>query len=216
MRKKRLHELPRYARIFCCCHARRDDPGLIAVVLNLLNFQRFTRLYRRAAREQNLERDWVVNVEYFKDVSCQNRLFALNRLFGVRRFTKDMLRENNWTMDDYEKRLRNILPITLLQIMPSGGPRDARRWFDYALALYRYLCLIAPEQREFCFHWWDQNEQHQEKQHLAPGEEEYPIVIQINNPPHAQEKSCCEFCGVPDPDMSLGCAMQRPWMEEDR
>jgi hypothetical protein len=207
---------PRYARIFCCCHAKRNDPGLIAVALNILSFQRFAKLYRRPARERNLANDWIVNVEYFKDVSCQNRLFSLNRLFGVRRYTRDLLRENGWTMDDYENRLRTILPISLLQIMPAGSPEDARRWFDYAVALYRYLVLIAPPQREFCFQWWDQNERHQEKQSLDPAAEEYPIAIQINNRKQRREENCCEFCGVEDPDMAFGCAQIRPWMEEDR
>lgn len=199
--------LPRYARIFCCCHAERNDPGMIALALNLLNFQRFERLRDR-------QNDWVLNVEYFKNISCQNRMFALNRLFGVRRYLKDLLRENDWSLDDYEQRLQRILPLTLLQIMPAGGPENARLWFGYAVALYRYLWLIAPQR--FCLQWWDQEER-PHRRHRLTSETDYPIVIQISNRQHRERTQLratghCEFCRVSDPALELGCAQRRPWV----
>lgn len=199
--------LPRYARIFCCCHAERNDPGMIALALNLLNFQRFERL-------RNRQNDWVLNVEYFKNISCQNRVFVLNRLFGVRRYISDLLRENEWSLEDYEQRLHRILPLTLLQIMPAGGPEEARLWFDYAVALYRYLWLIAPQR--FSLHWWDQDER-LHRRHRLRSEAEHPIVIQISNRQHREREQlraagCCEFCRASDPALELGCAQQRPWV----
>jgi len=214
-RRREVHSLPQYARIFCCCHAERNDPGIIAVALNTLNFHRFNELYDRAQREQNLDNDWVANLEYFKNSSCQNRLFTYSRLFGVRRFTKELLRENNWTMADYEARLRNIQPICLLQIMPVGGPERARRWFEYAVALYRFLWLEAP--RPYSFQWWDQNERRHTRHRLAPDSEEYPVIIQINNRQHRlrerlKQQGRCEFCRVEDPNSAFGCVQRRPWL----
>ncbi|MEK7728959.1 MAG: hypothetical protein AAB354_11135, partial [candidate division KSB1 bacterium] len=69
---------PHTARIFCCCHGK-DRPGLIALVLNTLLFR---SEFRREQATGNDETDWVINIDYFKGMSCQNSNFSLNRLFG--------------------------------------------------------------------------------------------------------------------------------------
>ncbi|GEM_PF-4264911 len=217
VRKKPVQPHQQYARIFYCCHADRNSPGLIAIALNLLNFQRFARLYNHEAREQNLDDDWIVDVEYFKDTPCQNRLFSLNRLFGARRFTKDLLNENNWTMKQYEKHQAEVIPFSLLQIMPVGDIDVARRWFDYAAALYRYLEM--PESNRFHFQWWDQNEQRQTGPTPTLETAAYPVAIQINKlsdrQPALSEQDCCAFCGVADPELTRSCAQRRPWIERE-
>ena len=217
---KKAGRTPHYARIFYCCHAERNYPGLIAVALNLLNFQRVTGVHRRAEHERHLAEDWVANVEYFKDSSCHNRLFALNRLFGARCYTGDILKENNWSMQQYEEHMQNVMPFSLLQIMPVGGLEVARRWFDYARALHHFLNAGLSAAAQFCFQWWDQNENRQEKTALAVAGDEYPIVIQINkqlNPQErAEKKERCEFCGAEDPEMKRSCAQRRPWIEPER
>ena len=219
LRKETANAAPRYARIFYCCHNERNTPGLLAVALNLLNFQRFARLARREERERNRDHDWIVNVEYFKDSSCHNRLFSLNRLFGTRCYTKDLLREFNWTLPEYEEQWRQAMPFSLLQIMPVGGAEIARQWFDYALALYRFLSAI--ESNRFCFQWWDQQENYQDKHELAFEGGEYPIAIQINKllnwkqSGEKEKKDRCEFCGVKDPEMTRGCAQRRPWLDPE-
>lgn len=205
---------PQSARVFYCCHAERNDPGLIAVALNLLNFQRVAGLRNRAARAQNLAQDWIVNIEYFKDSACHNRLFSLHRLFGARRYTKDLLREQHWDMAQYETYMQQVMPLSLLQIMPVGSREVARRWFDYAVALYRFLDTFEP--KRFCLQWWDQNDIWQDKMELLPHGGEHPIAIQINRRLDGQQigekKDRCEFCGVNDPEMSLSCAQRRPWI----
>ncbi|MGH7492576.1 MAG: hypothetical protein ACREOO_09285, partial [bacterium] len=215
---------PQNARIFCCCHVKRNDPGMVALALNLLNFRRFAGLYRRVERVQNLEDDWIVNLEYFKDTVCQNSLFALNRLFGVRRRTRDLLHENSWTLEDYEQRFERILPLTLIQILPVGGAEVARHWFAYAVALWRFLQKIAPPprasepERVFELHWWDQHARRRDELDIAAASQDYPVAIQINNKANAEARAHrrCEFCNMEDEDMRLGCAERRPWMEEDR
>lgn len=209
--------LPRYARIFCCCHTERNDPGMIALVLNLLNFRRFAGLQNRGNRESSAAEEWLLNVEYFKNMTCHNRRFALSRLFGVRRYTRDLLRDNRWSLADYERRLHQILPLALLQIMPAGSPENAAAWFDYSVALYRQLWLIAPGR--FRFEWWDQAQRRRQRHRLRRAAGEYPIVIQISNRQHRtrrqlREQGCCEYCRAPDPQLELGCAAQRPWLAE--
>ncbi len=209
--------VPQYARIFCCCRVQRNDPGMVALALNLLNFRRFDRLYRREEREKNLQEDWVVNLEYFKDTACQNRRFALNRLFGVQRFTKELLQQNDWSLGDYEQRFKRILPLTLIQIMPVGGADVAHRWFDYGKALLRFMQKIASPDRHFELWWWDQHAQRRDEMEITEARD-YPVAIQINNKPGDQAKRAefCEFCLAEDRDLRHGCAARRPWMEDDR
>lgn len=211
-------QTPRYARIFCCCRVERNDPGMVALALNALNFRRFARLRRRAGQEENLPEDWVVNLEYFKDTSCQNRRFTLNRLFGVRRSLQDLLQESGATLAEYEARLGKTLPLALMQIMPVGGAEAARRWLEYSSALLQFLQSIAPPGRGFELHWWDQSARRREESE-PPSGPDYPIAIQINRKPHAAhgtELQCCEFCGAEDAGMAHRCASRRPWMEDDR
>jgi voltage-gated potassium channel Kch len=208
---------PHSARLFYCCHSDRDNPGLIAVALNLLNFQRVVGLHERDARQQNLEQDWIVNIAYFKDSACHNRLFSLNRLFGARRYTKDLLREHGWNLAQYEQHMQEVMPFSLLQIMPVGGPVVARRWFDYAVALYRFLNALGAN--PFCFQWWDQLENQREELALTLDSLEYPIAIQINKllneRPPGEKTERCEFCGVEDKEGRRGCAKRRPWLEPE-
>ncbi|MDZ7266814.1 MAG: hypothetical protein ONB48_06480 [candidate division KSB1 bacterium] len=210
-------DLPRYARIFCCCHAKRNDPGLIALVLNLLNFRQFAGLLNRHRAESAAAQEWLLNLEYFKNMTCHNRRFGLCRVFGVRRYLQDLLHDNHWSLAEYEHRLHRILPLSLLQIMPVGSPENAAAWFDYSVALYRLLWVIAPGR--FRLDWWDQTQRRWQRHSLHPETGEYPIVIQISNRQHRtrrqlREQGCCEYCRVADPQLELGCAAQRPWLAE--
>jgi len=49
--------------------------------------------------------------------------------------------------------MQNVMPFNPLQIMPVGGLEVARRWFDYALALYRFLSAGPSASNRFCLQW---------------------------------------------------------------
>jgi len=206
--------LTHYARIFCCGHTERNTPGLIALVLNLLNFREFAGWLKHADRQALHSQEWLFNVEYFKNMACHNHRFALCRLFGVRRYPQDLLQSKAWSWSDYQPRR---LPLTLLQILPAGNPENAANWFAYAVALYRYLWLQAPG--DFRLEWWDQGQRRHQRHRLHLQAGEYPIAIQISKRQHRERghlrvPGLCEYCRAADPHFEFGCAAQRPWLAE--
>lgn len=214
-------KFPLYARLFCCCHGKKNDPGLIAVALNTLVFQAVKDLRDRTEREKKLHTDWVANIAYFKDLACQNRLFSLNRLFGTRSYTREILKDYDHRFDEYERAMKNLLPIRLLQIMPVGDDIVARQWFVYAVVLYNHLTRLVQQKydghapQKYRFVWWDQNEQRHEESSLPPYCEFYPIVIQIEYIPSETERGAqktdkaCPYCECSN--FTEGCAQNRPW-----
>ncbi len=45
-----------YARIFCCCHEQKDEPGMIATILNTLLFR------VKSAAPKDSQNNWVINI----------------------------------------------------------------------------------------------------------------------------------------------------------
>ncbi|MCI0696544.1 hypothetical protein L0337_31650, partial [candidate division KSB1 bacterium] len=218
---KKKKDLPSFARLFCCCHSDKDEPGLLAIAMNTLVFRRVEGVRDRVQREANIKNDWVANFFYFKDIACDNRAFSLNRLFGSRRFTSEVLKDYGGKFDGYEKAMQSLQPIRLIQILPVGDDKVARQWFAYAVVLFNYLNRFAAEGKEkarlankYTFTWWDEHDQLQNGTVLPKGGKSYPIAIQIQ---YANGKKsdtdvllgkACSFCECKEP--LEGCARIRP------
>ena len=88
MSQAREEEIPKpdspYARVFFC-GSNAKNPGQIAQILNQLVFRGKPAYSANSGNEND---NWVLNVDYFQDASCQNNFFTLNRLFGF--FQKDV------------------------------------------------------------------------------------------------------------------------------
>jgi len=217
---KKRKGLPSFARLFCCCHSDKDEPGLLAIAMNTLVFRRVKELRDREQREDNIENDWVANFFYFKDIACDNRAFSLNCLFGSRRYTSEVLKDYGNDFDKYENAMKSLEPIRLIQILPVGDEEVARQWFAYAVVLFNYLNRFAAENEEksrsaikYTFSWWDQYEKRHDGTTLPKGSDSFPIAIQIQ---YARDKKndtdvllgkSCEYCECQEP--MEGCARIR-------
>jgi hypothetical protein len=176
-----------YARIFCCCRGD-DHPGLLAMVLNSLLFRAgFTWT-------EDPKKDWVINIDYFKDITCQNPHFSLNRLFGffVKRSRQDM-----------GKALPH-LPLHLLRILPIGSMASAKQWYYYARTLHHFLNTIDKD-CQYKFYWLDGEQNRHEGSETPRFNEEdrsrFPVVLVIkfmrsDKHRQADPKEFCELCGV--------------------
>lgn len=191
-----------YARVFCCAYGEVNDPGMIAMVLNTLIFR--PPLFH-AAPEADSDNNWVINIDYFKDVACQNSYFAMNRVFGY-------IQEKQT-----QKQRPPELPLHLIRILPIGGINSARLWFTYARALYHFLDQ-GPGKDSFRFYWLDaQHDQHPGVDNLPTFREDdhtsSPIVIVIKR--IADEKAVrdpnkCKICGLKE--RAFDCGKLRVWV----
>jgi len=192
-----------HARIFCCCRGE-DKPGLIAFVLNLL-------LFRSNIRPQpatgDPEKDWVINVDYFKDISCQNPHFTLNRLFG-----------------SFKEKPRAVageplVPLQVIRILPIGSVESARQWYYYARTLHAFLNGLQ-EQPLFRFYWMDETRAQREEINKPPefdgkNRRSYPVVLVIERSSlkqqrHAASDEFCDLCGIQARDYD--CRKLRAWV----
>lgn len=189
-----------YARVFCCSHTK-NDPGMIALVLNALIFR-----YRhtREARGSGKANDWIVNIEYFKDFTCQNANFSLNRLFG--NFQKKPAAEVAGQ--------KLTLPIQVIRILPIGSVESARRWYEYGRALYAFL----NQHEKFQFYWMDQDRNRHRKIEDRPDFSDrrgFPILIVIKKHRTQEERDAvppdkCRLCGLQDREHD--CSNMRAWV----
>jgi len=192
-----------YARVFCCCRGD-DQPGLIAMVLNTLLFR--SNLRRHSASDDS-EKDWVINIDYFKDISCQNSHFTLNRLFGAfvekPKISGSPLR----------------LPIQVLRILPIGKVDSARQWYYYARTLHAFLNSLDQQPR-FRFYWLNEKREQREETDDPPKFDEknrqsYPVVLVIEQQGLKQQRQAatdkvCDLCGVQD--KNYDCRKLRAWV----
>lgn len=189
------------ARIFCCCRSE-DEPGMIAMVLNTLLF-RFGFVRQKAGNDP--EQNWVINIDYFKSISCQNPHFSLNRLFGF--FMEKPATE----------RVITDLPLHLLRILPIGDHRSACAWYFYCRALHRFLNEVVAQKRKFNFYWIDEKRRTREEDEtpsFTPARRNYPIalVIKIQRPEAcaANKEDFCELCGLQRREYD--CRKLRVWV----
>lgn len=198
------------ARIFCCCNGK-DQPGMIAMVLNTLLFRSG---FKRELATGNEETDWVINIDYFKGISCQNASFSLNRLFGF--FEKKP--------EAFEP-LQEV-PFQLLRVLPIGSLESARGWYYYVRALHRFLNRAAEKSEgeasaaapRFDFYWID--EKRRQRQQADPPTFEaqrsnFPVALVLKlkraDDKTAQEKEkLCELCRVQPREYD--CRKQRVWV----
>jgi voltage-gated potassium channel Kch len=192
-----------YARIFCCCRAE-DNPGLIAMVLNTLLFRSG---FVRQAAENDSQNNWVINIEYFKDIACQNPHFALNRLFGV-------FQEKPKAAEPIE-----TMPVRLLRILPIGSVDSARQWYYYGRALVHFLTDL-DKQHKYIFYWLDEDRKPHDRLDDEPKFDKrrrssFPVVLVIKcieneKPPKADSNELCDLCGVQPKEYD--CRKLRVWV----
>jgi len=130
-----------YARVFLCSSGL-SIPGMIARVMNSLFFKLD---HTRLEATGNPEDDWIMNIDYFQHITCQNTYFTMNRLFGIL--------EDKPTPEEAKKPL--VFPLHLVRIMPIGNIESAKHWFIYARTLYHILNKHSGE--KFRFYWLDGN-----------------------------------------------------------
>jgi len=194
-----------YARMFVCCKGTHD-PGMIATVLNTLLFR--TRIVI-PVDEQRKDK-MVINIDYFKDISCQNSHFTLNRLFG---FFKEPPRGGG---------AQNIMPMHLLRILPIGGVASARQWYYYAKALHRFLNTF-DKGRAYKFYWVDEQQVTHEKledvpQFDAANRSSFPavLVIKLERGPEGKQAKkvsqveMCDLCHIQPKEYD--CRRLRLWV----
>ncbi|MCK6619325.1 MAG: hypothetical protein HUU32_12135 [Calditrichaceae bacterium] len=191
-----------YARVFCCAYGT-NDPGMIAMVLNTLIFR--PQVFR-PAHEDEAANNWVINIDYFKDVACQNSYFAMNRVFGY-------FQEKKKTHESGQPEL----PLHLIRILPIGGVKSAKLWFTYARALYHFIDR-GPGKNRYRFYWIDGNhQQHLGLEDLPAFREDdrtsSPIVIVIKRTPEESkvaDPKRCKICGLEPREYD--CSKLRVWI----
>ena len=177
-----------HARIFCCAKGN-NLPGMIAMVLNVLNF----RLKHERIPAGNTDKDkWLINIDYFNHITCQNSYFTLNRLFGV--FVDKLSQPFSQAITE--------LPLHTIRILPIGGVQSARLWYQYAFALYEFLKEAGYSTLKFF--WMDENRKKHDASKIPAFNEtvrkDYPILLVIKLPMKRNkageiDNSMCRICG---------------------
>jgi len=186
------------ARIFCCCNGK-DEPGLIATVLNTLLFR---SNFRRVPATDDEKTDWVLNIDYFKGISCQNPNFSLIRLFGFFEQKREGVMTN--------------IPFQLLRILPIGSMESIRQWYYYCRALHAFLNDVTAE-RKFKFYWIDENRVVFPQSELPSFDQErrnYPVALVIKVEDRklspAEKEGRCELCW--EQPRAYDCRKLRVWV----
>jgi hypothetical protein len=200
------HEIPAldspYARIFCCCRGTHG-PGMIAMVLNTLLFR---KLHKRFPAIEGSKDNWIINISYFKDSSCQNQNFTLNRLFGS--FEKKP--------DKPESEKSLLFPVHLLRILPIGSMNSARQWYYYMRTLHQFL--NPPDNLQYEFTWLDENREiHLDSEppptfdkHRPPSRPIALIIEKLEGKPDHAKEGCCDLCGLQSREND--CRKLRVWV----
>lgn len=198
-----------YARVFLCSNGL-SIPGMIARVMNALFFKLD---HTRLEATGNSETDWLMNVDYFQHINCQNTYFTMNRLFGIL--------EDKPGTKEAEKPL--MFPLHLVRIMPVGDIESAKHWFIYARALYQTLNNHSG--KNFRFYWLDGNRTpHLEIDDIPTfnksDQKGFPVVIVIHREKEQEEptkkfaksekKEMCKLCGVQEKEFD--CHKFRAWI----
>lgn len=198
-----------YARVFLCSSGP-STPGMIARVMNALFFKlEHTRLEATG----NPEDDWLMNIDYFQHITCQNSYFTMNRLFGIL--------EDKPTAEEAKEPL--VFPLHLIRIMPIGNIESAKHWFIYARALYHILNKHSGE--KFRFYWLDGNRIPRLEVDDIPTFDKsdqggFPVIIVIQREKKkkaadrasgtSEEKEMCKLCGVQEKEFD--CHKFRAWI----
>lgn len=188
------------ARIFCCCHGKLR-PGLIAEVLNNLLFQ---FKYSILKKEQDVQKDWVLNIEYFSTLTCQSPYFSLSRIFGF----FDSIPAKS---EDQEP----TFPAHNIRFLPIGTEESARLWFGYAQALHEFL---HSHDDKFTFTWMNQERKsfplHEGEPEFDPGRpDRYPIMYVISKTAKKEDRKDpekCEICQLVPKEYD--CSKRRVWV----
>ncbi len=209
MTQAKTEELPTpsspYARIFCC-GSNATHPGQISQVLNQLVFRGQPTYCSPSGDESD---DWVLNVDYFQDASCQNSYFTLNRLFGF--FQKKRPMKHQSDVPRHEIRLIRILPI---------GNLDAfREWYEYSRALCQFMNRETSEPL-YQFYWMDEKRKRHDDLADQPSfnkedRSSFPIVLVIKRREAVDtdlyyDLNRCRVCGVQDAEND--CSNLRAWV----
>ncbi|MDZ7290617.1 MAG: hypothetical protein ONB44_03030 [candidate division KSB1 bacterium] len=208
MRQATGKEVPQpdtpFARLFCCCRGSHD-PGMIAMVLNTFLFR---SNFTRQAATGDPSKDWVINIDYFKDISCQNPYFTLNRLFGSYA-KKPPVAESGEPLS---------LPLHLLRILPIGAMDSARQWFYYARTLHYFLNSLEATSK-YKFYWHDEKLNRWDGSKVPKFREkprrDFPVVLVIKRERSDEERKAdpnkfCHLCGVQPKDYD--CRRLRVWV----
>jgi len=198
------HPASPYARIFCCCRGQQS-PGMIAMILNTLLFRANPTRMPETGKSED---DWVINIDYFKDISCQNPYFTLNRLFGT---FQPKIQTAGANM---------FFPLHLLRILPIGGMSSVKAWYDYTRTLHHFLCQ-NHKKNEYIFYWLDENRtthydlndipKFDEKNHCG-----FPVLLVIKQHlvdairPREDAQDFCELCGKTPKEYD--CRKLRLWV----
>ncbi len=194
-----------HARIFCCSYGE-NKPGMIARVLNAF--------YLRFEHKRSLEPDengkaWMINIDYFKGIVCQNPYFSLNRLFGT--FTE--------VTSPKEKLAPLEFPVSVIRILPIGGVDSAKLWYTYARTLFEFISDNIRDNEGksiFKFYWFNQNRNKPEMDSIpkfkAGEPKTIPIlyVIKRTDLPEAKDLEQCKICGLMDAEHD--CRKLRAWV----
>lgn len=198
-----------YARVFLCSNGP-SKPGMIARVMNALFFKLD---HTRLEATGNPEDDWLMNIDYFQHITCQNTYFTMNRLFGIL--------EDKPEAEEAKKLL--VFPLHLIRIMPIGDIESAKHWFIYARALYHILNNFSGE--KFRFYWLDGNRiPHLEVDDIPTFNKSdqggFPVVIVIQREKKkkaaaqesakSEDKEMCKLCGVQEKEFD--CHKFRAWI----
>ena len=182
------HSASHFARI-SCCSSGHNRPGQLAVVLNALLMRSNPRFREKAGSGE----EWRINIDYFKDMTCQNNYFRVNRLFGV---------FDRRDISAITALQQNLMPLHMIRILPIGNHHSARSWYAYARMLYHFLAEICPND-QFEFSWLCQHRnKHIGLEDIPDFEAEdparRPVVFMIRRlPPEdaVKLKDACRLCG---------------------
>ena len=218
---------PMSARIMICSRTGTNDPGKTAHALNALIFRDLVGVSDGYVMQNDPDVEWLINIQYFKELTCQNNCFNLNRTFGfwVDR-DKSSAEKREWVL----RRLKKWNPIQLVEILPIGSKESARAWLQYATQLLHFLNEFGDRGSHYRLVWHDsKNRVHRirsreqanaqgGKGKAAANAHPVAIIIHRENPLEKIARRTPEWVG--DYEMCTICGMQgkahscekwRPW-----
>ena len=207
------------ARMMVCYYSPSDIPGKLAYVLNSLLLRKLTgtrKGYLVGSGEN--QQEYVLNIQYMNDMTCHNRRFTFNRIFGY------------WQKRENAGDHRPVKPpanIQLVEIMPIGTPESAWKWLDYADRLFRFLNDISTRQEKaYSLIWFDERKQRYDSASIDEEvrQRHWPaaILIYYKTPIEEIKKrtaervgdyQLCNICGLQG--KAWCCERFRPWDYEE-
>ena len=191
-----------HARVFCCATGG-NRPGMIARVMNTL----FFRGNPESIKNSDGDDPWFINLDYFNHITCQNTYFSLNRSFGV--FENPLSQPELVSVDPF--------PLHVLRILPIGGVKSARLWYEYTRALFLFLKASDKKCKNYKFYWLDEQRGKHDKEDDIPGFDEknrrdFPALLVIKKELGAgrESENLCKICGLQNKEYD--CHKFRSWI----